>query len=369
MKLYSQNNPTKKTSLIATFTAHYGDKGLAKIVEGAKLDKRTAFTAKRVQTEQIQRWLVDGKTPDDVFALLKLDEAGVQLFKQPQVNTWVKYMDDFKMANPDVETTLFTDLSGRFTEQTLVHMLIAAKKVPSTESVAVRIQAEQTNLWLDTERKPGDLLVLLGLDKQGVSLINIPLFSDWVKYTDEFNKIYFGKRLTVISALTKHYSVDVIAKMILAASHPPSTSNLAKRLYNELLRNWSTNKLLPEHVFVLLKLHEAPDKLLSRPFYTVWLRYLLHYRDANPKLEVTLLSELTKVYKDNSLSRMLFAAEQVPETKNLAVKLMSQLLGSWVSANTDPVRVFYLLGSPSKGKTLPYRLYQNYRASYKQPKQ
>ncbi|GMF38391.1 unnamed protein product [Phytophthora fragariaefolia] len=211
MKLYNQNNPTKKTSLIATFTAHYGDEGLAKIVEGAKLDKRTAFTAKRVQTEQIQRWLVDGKTPDDVFALLKLDEVGVQLFKQPQVNTWVKYMDDFKKANPDVETTLFTDLSGRFTEQTLVHMLIAAKKVPSTESVAVRIQAEQSKYWLSVGKPPADVFTLLRLHYEGVSLFSNPLFTAWIQYTDEFRKIYFGTELTAISALRKHYSPDILS--------------------------------------------------------------------------------------------------------------------------------------------------------------
>ncbi|KAG6616204.1 putative secreted RxLR effector protein [Phytophthora cinnamomi] len=232
MKLYNENNPTKKTSLIATLTAHYGDDGVANIVEAGKRIPRASPIAKRVQTEQIQRWLVDGKSPDDVFALLKLDKAGSGLFTQPQVNTWVKYMDDFKKANPNDEMTLFSALSKRYNEETLVQMLMAAKKVPSTESVAVRIQGEQTKYWLseDVKKTPAEVLELLHLDNQGVALFSNPLFTAWIKYTDEFNKIYYGERLTAISALKKLYEVDAFSKMVLEAMKNPRTASLAKRM-------------------------------------------------------------------------------------------------------------------------------------------
>lgn len=35
MKLFNKQNPSKKTSLIATLTAHYGDLGLTKVIEAA----------------------------------------------------------------------------------------------------------------------------------------------------------------------------------------------------------------------------------------------------------------------------------------------------------------------------------------------
>ncbi|POM78773.1 Secreted RxLR effector peptide protein [Phytophthora palmivora] len=42
MKLFNKENPTKKASLIATLTAHYGDQGLAKIIEAGKQVKTSA---------------------------------------------------------------------------------------------------------------------------------------------------------------------------------------------------------------------------------------------------------------------------------------------------------------------------------------
>ncbi|KAE9053931.1 hypothetical protein PF002_g33341, partial [Phytophthora fragariae] len=54
----NEENPTKRASLIATLTAQYGDDGLAKIIEAAKRVPSTEDIAKRVQTEQLQSWLV-----------------------------------------------------------------------------------------------------------------------------------------------------------------------------------------------------------------------------------------------------------------------------------------------------------------------
>ncbi|KAE9303546.1 hypothetical protein PF008_g22199 [Phytophthora fragariae] len=285
------------------------------------------------------------------------------------MNTWVKYTDDFNKAYPDTEITLLSVLSKRFKEETVVQMLIAAKKVPSTENLAVKIQAEQAKLWLSKGKTPAEVLALLHLGKQENSLFSNPLFTAWIEYTDEYNKIYFGTRNTAIPALKAYYNDDVLAKMILAAKKNPSTSSLSKRMYDELVRSWSTNKLAPQLVFSVLNLHKTGDRVLEQPLFSVWLRYLVAYSDANPRAKVTLLSQLSNIYGGNRLSKLLISAEKVPSTKRLASDLLSTQLQGWLTTKKDPVEVFFLLGVQGTAKnSVPNVLYRNYNAAFKQLK-
>ncbi|KAH7491281.1 RxLR effector protein PSR2 [Phytophthora ramorum] len=367
MKRFNSKNPTNKASLIATLTAHYGDEALAKMIEAAKKVPTTAGFAKRVQTELVQRWLVAGETPDKVFALLKLDEAGAGLFAQPQVVTWAKYMDDFNMANPESKTTLFSALKKRYKDEeaTLVQMLIAAEKVPSTKGIATRVQAEQTKLWLTERKEPLDVFKLLGLDEVGLTLLNSPLFSAWVKYTDDFRKIHYGTKLTTIATLRKYYRDDVLANMIVAAGKSSSTLDMSTRLETEFVREWYIRKFAPEHVFKLLRLAQTGDKLLTSPLFNTWARFMVYFSDLNPKKDVTLLTELANVYDKRELSKLLVAAWNVPRTKRLASDLQSARLRRWLSAKEDPVEVFYWLGAEgAAADDLSMLLYKSYSAAF-----
>ncbi|KAG3029769.1 hypothetical protein PC121_g15779 [Phytophthora cactorum] len=366
MKLVNKANPTKKTTLIATLTAHYGDEGLAKIIEAAKQVRATAALAKRVQTEQIQRWLLDGLSPEDVFKLLKLDEAAEGLFAQPQIVTWAKYLDDFNKVNPTSETTIFSFLKSRYKdEEIFVQMLIAAKNVLSTEKIAIRIQAEQTALWLKNKKEPAAIFKLLKLQDTELPLFENPLFIAWVKYTDDFCMTHFGTKLTTISVLREFYKDkdDVLAKMILAANKSPSTSFIAKRLFTEQMRNWYISTFTPEDVFKLLKLDDGNIPLLENPLFFSWARFNDYYRSLMPKEGGDLLAGLTKIYNDErELTTIFVKAWHVPETRERATQLLYAQIDRWVSANTDPVRVFYLLSVGEAGKKdVRKLLYDEYR--------
>ncbi|KAG1694186.1 hypothetical protein DVH05_021842 [Phytophthora capsici] len=366
MKAFNQKTPSERTSVIATLTAHYGDDGVAKMVEAAKHVRTTSALAKRVQAEQTQRWLVDGKTPTQVFQLLKLDEAGTDLFTQPQIVTWAKYFEDFHKVKPNKEATLFTFLQPRYTEATLAHMLIAAEKVPATKSIATRVQAELTSLWLTNKVEPADVFKLLQLDEIGMPLLKDPVFNAWVKYTDDFHKFHFGTKLTTISVLSKFYQDDVLTKMILAASKHSSTSEIARRLYKEQQRNWYLGKFpAPEHVFKLLRLDQGDIPLLERPLFGIWTKYMVYYSDLRPKEDVSLLTVLNKVYKERDLSQILVEAYHVPRTKDLATNLLGSQLDRWLVAKKDPVEVFYLLRvEGATAKDVRKLLYNKYRYAF-----
>ncbi|POM73578.1 Secreted RxLR effector peptide protein [Phytophthora palmivora] len=362
MKIFNKENPTKRTSVIETLTTHYGDEGLAKIIEAAKLVPATAGLAKRVQTEQIQRWLVAGETPEGVYKLLKLDEAGQSLFEQPQIVTWAKYLDNFNKEHPESRMPLLSFLQARYKDEaTLVQMLIAAEKVYSTKSLAVRVQAEQTNQWLRMEKVPADVFKLLKLDNIGFSLLENTLFSAWVKYTDDFRKIYYGTKLTTISVLKQYYSDHVLAVMVLTAIQSPSSSGIAKRLYSELLRNWKIQNVDPVGVFKLLKLDQTKGTLFDSPLFNLWTSFVGYYSSFRPKNDVMLLTELAKIYNERDLTAILVKAYDVPRTKEFASNLLKGQLNRWLAAKKDPEGVFYLLNA--EGATVNdvrKRIYDNY---------
>ncbi|KAK1941025.1 hypothetical protein P3T76_007731 [Phytophthora citrophthora] len=365
MKAFNKKAPSKRTTVIATLTAHYGDDGVAKMIEAAKQVRTTSAFAKRVQSEQTQRWLMDGKTPKQVFKLLKLDKAGTDLFAQPQIVTWAKYFDDFHKVKPSKKPTLFSFLRLRYSEETLAHMLIAAEKVPTTKTIATRVQAELTSLWLTRKKEPADVFKLLKLDEVGMSLLKDPVFNAWLKYTDDFRKFHFGTKLTTISVLGKFYQDDVLVKMILAASKHPSTSEIAKRLSTEQRRHWYMSKFAPEHVFKLLRLDEGNVPLLENPLFSTWTKYMAYFSDLRPKEDVSLLTELNKVYKERDLTQVLVEAYQVPRTKGLATKLLDAQMKQWLFEKRDYLEVFYLLRvEGATAKDVRKVLYNNYRYAF-----
>ncbi|KAE8880983.1 hypothetical protein PF005_g29524 [Phytophthora fragariae] len=147
------------------------------MIQVAKSSKvpETVNMAKRLEFEQIHRWLGQQETPEKVFLLLKLDDVSVEPFLQPQMVTWAKYVDSFDKANPGTMTALLPAF-GRYNEQSMVNMLIAAKTVPSTEHIAVRAQVELTQLWLRIERTPEEIFAMLKLGQAGDNVLESPLF-------------------------------------------------------------------------------------------------------------------------------------------------------------------------------------------------
>ncbi|KAG2982563.1 hypothetical protein PC120_g24618 [Phytophthora cactorum] len=364
MKLFNKENPKQQTTLIKTLTSHYDDAGVAKIIETAKQVPATATIAKRLQTEQIQRWIAQEKSPDGVFKLLNLDIAADQLFKQPQVVTWAKYVDDFNKAHPEQKTKMFSALA-QYDEQTLVDMLVAAQKVPTTEKIAVQVQADLTNAWLTLKKAPNDVFKMLKLNKDGDALLENPLFIAWTRYTDDYNLMYHKETVPVISTLTKNYLSDKLAKMLVQANNNPSTEHLASQLHRDLLENWLNQGNAPSYVFRRLQLDKTREKLFDSPIFSTWMQYVEYFRREYPKQKVNTLSILKEHYKDDGvLAKMILDAREVPSTQKVAAGLLDSLTLRWMYNKETPASVYQWLrvqyGTPAIRK-----IYDNYDQLYK----
>ncbi|OWZ12967.1 RxLR effector protein [Phytophthora megakarya] len=100
-KAYQNNEEECNLAIVTTLTTHYGDEGLAKLLNEAKAVSNTnlypkgEFTANNIagklKETQIKKWNTDGRSSSDVFYLLKLDKAGQNVFNSPVYSSFLRY--------------------------------------------------------------------------------------------------------------------------------------------------------------------------------------------------------------------------------------------------------------------------------------
>ncbi|GMG17139.1 unnamed protein product [Phytophthora fragariaefolia] len=365
MKLYNKNNRNDQTSLISTLTKHYDDDGVARMIMKALDKAETAAFAKRLQAEQIHQWLEQQKTPTEVFAALKLKDAGTDLFVRPEMVMWAKYVEYFDKANPGKKTQLLPTF-GHYTEEPMVNMLIAATTTPSTEKIAVRIQVELTQLWLKRQKSPAEIFTLLKLGQADGTLLENPLFIAWMKYTDDFNEMYAKGRAPAMNTLMTHYSSEQLAKMVIEAEKSPKSASVAKQLQSELLENWLKSNKSPSSVFRVLKLNKLGAQAFESPVLGIWLKYVTFYKAANPAARVNVAMILKKYFSNDVLAKMLFDAEKNPSTTKIANDVLDTLTIGWVYERHPPSTVYHWLrvGNAADGDVAK-KLYKQYEQLYK----
>jgi hypothetical protein len=343
MKLYNSKNPSEKTSLIELLTKTYRDAGVVRIVEAAKQTKSTALSAKRVEAEQLQYWVKNDKSTDDVFKLLKLDEAGEGVLTSPQLATWIKYMNYYNKEYPDKATTLMKTLRTSYGEAGLYKLFDTLKTVPATKTMATKMQGEQFMAWRTEKQEPGDVFVWLALNKAGDDLFSNPLLTTWLKYSDDFYSRSQRKSITTIEPVREAYGDEVLLKLILAAKKDPSTAKMATRLEAELFKGWK-NFNAPDDVFKLLKLNREGENVFESALWPTFTQYLDDYQKMFPEQKATMISALAKGFNDDEkLSMVLLAAKADPKTQKLATKLQDDHIQYWLTNKEQPDELFGLL--------------------------
>ncbi|KAE9355497.1 hypothetical protein PR003_g2815 [Phytophthora rubi] len=369
MKLFNRQNPKKQTSLISTLAANYDDYKLATIFGLAERVESTALMAKRLEIELVNRWVeTTARTPDDIFKLLKLDKANTDLFKMPEVNAWMKYKDAYNKKNPSAKVTFFSSLKETYNDEQLVGMLIAAKNVPSTKTIAKRVQSELTQRWLTNGKQPEDIFKLLKLNnaEEKDVLLQNPLFIAWVKYVDDFNLKHPKHEDLAISTMMESFSSVSLANMMLAASKSPNTESIAKRLDTELVEKWFQNGNTPGIVFTLLKLKQEEEKVLDSPLLATWLKFVDYFNKKNADAEISAISVLKTGLKDDVLANMLLVAHKNESTRKMALGLLEDLVAHWMTKARAPKKVAVWLRLDETPEKDVVDLFREYYKLYKQ---
>ncbi|KAG7376130.1 hypothetical protein PHYPSEUDO_014401 [Phytophthora pseudosyringae] len=333
IKFYNGKHPEKNVRLFTTLKRFNDDEGMTKIIEAGMKTPSTRDLAQKLQTEQIQPWTSDKLVLYEVFALLKIQEGRGNILASPLLNTSTRYLDTYNKRKPDRKPSLFRTLREIYKESGTVRVIDEALKDPNTVNLGRKLEAAQSEAWLNMGETPDYVFRILRFDIQD-DLFSAPQFNSWVKYSDDFQSKY--PKTTMISRLRNYFGDFSLANKIQAAKNSLGTESASTK---DLFKLWA-DKYTPEKMFTRLRLHKEKDKLLESPLFSFWTRYVDDYSKVRAGSQMTVVSALTYNFNDDILLRVLDKAKNVPRTEKLVTKLLTDLLQHWLSIGNTPVHAF-----------------------------
>ncbi|KAK1941147.1 hypothetical protein P3T76_007853 [Phytophthora citrophthora] len=142
-------------TMVETLATKYGDDLVAKMLELGKRSKssRAKKLAKTLQDEQYRVWNNKGQHPQQVFSILRLDDADTLPLGSTVLEAWVGY----KVWHPSTKTTTFGAFRKAYGDRRLASYLYGASMVPQTKDVAKSMQEELFTFWIKKHIHPDDM--------------------------------------------------------------------------------------------------------------------------------------------------------------------------------------------------------------------
>ncbi|ETK81555.1 hypothetical protein L915_12949 [Phytophthora nicotianae] len=300
MKEYNAVNPKYKATLIGTLATNYGELKVIKMLDEAAKAKATAGDAKILKNELLQSWMQKGWSPEYIFdVVLRLDQDGNKLFRNPLVTTWGKYLIAFNRDNYGKETTIWR--------------MLAATGIDPDDLRPV------------ADKAPEQFFAMMGLADKGHNLLASPEFVKWIQYLDDFYEEFPDLRKTMMATLRKHYDDKSLVNMITSASKVSKTKDIAKSVEFELFKNWyGVSYKSADQIFTILNLDRAGSSLFTGPWLDTWIRYMIMFEEWY--FHNHMAKTLFKYYDENDLSQMVKMAKSNPNTEKLASYIENALL-------------------------------------------
>ncbi|KAL4166430.1 hypothetical protein KRP22_013689 [Phytophthora ramorum] len=326
------------TSMFSTLANYYGDEALAKMIVGAKNSANVGATADKLEYVQLNRWLSEGKTIDDIFKLFKLNKEGEKLLQSPMLRTWISYVD-LQGKNP--YDLLLVKLSAHYDETGLAKMLVAAKEDGKTHFIARELEKVQLKNWQSDGKSADNVYNLLKLNLDGDDILKNPMLTTWISYTTKLDENPYE---LLLANLLKHYDDATLTKMFVAAKRSSATGFTGTKLGEAQLKNWLSSGKTADDVFKLLQLNKDGDTILASSIWSVWSSYLTKLDKENA--DELMFVVLKKHYGDEGVAKIVTVANKGVSTKDVGRKLEEEL---WRSQGKDGNDVFKLLKLDEEG--------------------
>ncbi|KAG3015122.1 hypothetical protein PC121_g13803 [Phytophthora cactorum] len=242
--LRSDTQPDEEARLAINFP------GANKLVAPVKWTGSKITGKVKVETMRLQ-----GKSADEAFVLLKLDQAGDKLLENKQFSVWVSYMTKITKKYPEV--AMVVKLTSRYGDEGLAKLLEAGKQVKATNKIARKLQFIQMTGWMGQQKSMGDVFKLLRLDDGVGQLLTSPSFTILETYIQVFNKFNAGKQTHVIKEMMTFYGEKAVSTTLEAAKKVPKTSALATDLQAAQFRQWFADGVKPPKIWKMLEMKKA----------------------------------------------------------------------------------------------------------------
>ncbi|EEY62430.1 secreted RxLR effector peptide protein, putative [Phytophthora infestans T30-4] len=328
--------------LLLKLTKTNDEEALAHMLIAAKGDSLTSSVVRNLENALLTAWLRDGKTTGDVAKLLRLNaDKGESFLRSAALPTWLSYI---RQRNKDPNKVLFLELQNRFSDAELARVLVAASRDKNVKINVTALQKLQLSKWHGRGDTADDIFRHLGLSKEGEELLESSVFNTWVSYVKLVD--YTNTDALVFSVMKKHYSDEILAKMIAQAKTSVLTRALASKLAAEM---WRSPGKSADDIFKFFQLDKTGDDLFEAPMFDAWILYVerLNKYEKHPD-KFALFTELEKRFDYVDLARMLSHAKIQAEMKGHSVErlfsLRNQQFDQWMNQKRlDPGRVAALV--------------------------
>ncbi|ETL88227.1 hypothetical protein L917_12678, partial [Phytophthora nicotianae] len=145
-----------KTAVFEKFTLELGDEKLAKKLIRASFEDVTKDIAKNLQVAQLEMWLNNGKSADDVFNSLKLHYTASDFSHNPLGNTWVSYTNAIVTNDPIKTPALFANLETRLSDRPLLQILQMVKTNSTMKDAAIKLETKSIHKIFTSGNSPKD---------------------------------------------------------------------------------------------------------------------------------------------------------------------------------------------------------------------
>ncbi|KAF1791331.1 hypothetical protein PC129_g3297 [Phytophthora cactorum] len=316
-KAYKKNPGMGRSAMFSTLIAHYGDETLTRLLVEAHQVSKTKNIAQQLEIIQLDNWLTQKTTADDVYSLLKLNANEGNLLQNPLLNTWISYIQKVGEGNPF--NSVLLKLAKRYDEDGLAHILSGAKAADNTQNIAKKVERAQLVNWLSNGKTVDDAITLLRLNTgEGGELLKNPALSTWFSYVkmtkQNPDELLFLK-------LKTRFSDEELVTMI-AVTRDAKVWIYLEGLARVQLKNWLRKDKTADDIFNVLKLNKEGDTLFESP------KISFATRVDNDNPDELMYSVMTKYYGNERLETMFARAKDSATTTSLASKLEQEM---WMS--------------------------------------
>ncbi|KAG3113139.1 hypothetical protein PI125_g7607 [Phytophthora idaei] len=187
---YNKKNTNKKDiTELDVLLQYYKEDGLAKLLSSA--DNANNPRTQKYLDKLLPHWLDQPTHPQNIFNMLKLDEAGDGLLTSPLLSRWVEYMKAFNEKYSFAQTDMIKTFTRSYGDEKLATMLQAAAKASDidTAKIAKNLQVAQFKHWMNNKLTPDDVYKTV-LKLESTSSPNADI---WRAYYNTYDTAFPGK--------------------------------------------------------------------------------------------------------------------------------------------------------------------------------
>ncbi|OWZ21149.1 Avirulence (Avh) protein [Phytophthora megakarya] len=219
----------------------------------------TKPTVTDVEKKQFRLWLKQKQTPEDVLKLLKMDDDFETILKSPTYNTVVNFITAYNekvtVKHPEKTVTALGLFVKTYGDEAMAKSLELAKRDPSLEQLAQRIQGDLLAGWAGNGLTTDHVYKILKVKEEEVKdLFTTPAFNVWANFDNMVNHYHPDREKNVLNRLIESFGEIPLAKTIELASKEEAMDDIVYKLQQPLFEKWLREKKTPNEIGNRLKL-------------------------------------------------------------------------------------------------------------------